>query len=214
MSSPSTPVEHSTTGATRRERKRLANRDAIRNAALTLFLDRGFDAVSVEEVADAADVSASTVYRNFATKEDLVLRHLTDRMTEFLDVLDRQPNDLPLGMLLVAAVGDWAPGTSAQRLLRDETALIVATPALLARLYGSIVEWELPICERLAARSGRPPTDLAVRQLTALFCATVRIVIREWAIVDSEVDIAGFGRPAIEALLGLPAAQLPQTHPG
>jgi len=194
----------------RRDRKRLANRDAIRTAALTLFLDRGFDAVSVEEVADAADVSASTVYRNFATKEDLVLRHLTDRMVEFLDVLDEQDHDTPLGVVLVAAVNDWAPDSSAQRLLRNETSLIVATPALLARLHGSIVEWEVPICERLAARVGRAPTDLALRQLTALFCATVRIVIREWANADGQVDIAGFGRPAMEALLELPAARLGQ----
>jgi AcrR family transcriptional regulator len=194
------------TDVTRRDRKRLATRDAIRTAALALFMDRGFDAVSVEEVAAAADVGASTVYRHFPTKEDLVLGHLAERQAEFVDLLGSVAGVRTVGELLVATTLAWAPDDAAQALLRAEIDLVVATPALLARLQHQTVDWEFPINRQLAARSARPETDLELRQLTALFCATIRIVIREWAAERSATDLIAFGRAAVEALDHLPAA--------
>jgi AcrR family transcriptional regulator len=193
---------------TRRERKRLANRDAARDAALRLFMDRGFDAVSVEQVAQAADVSPSTVYRNFPTKEDLVLGDIAERQADLLDVIDRQRGGGTVGDLLRNATLQWAP-LADQRFLRSEAALIVATPALMARLHQMMAEWEGPISTRLAHRCGRPATDLELRQLTALYCATIRIVIREWAAGGTVDDLVEFGRTAVEALAYLPAAALP-----
>jgi AcrR family transcriptional regulator len=199
------------TDVTRRDRKRLATRDAIRSAALELFMDRGFDAVSVEEVARAADVGASTVYRHFPTKEDLVLAHLASRQAEFVELLGTVTAVRTVGELLVATTLAWAPDAAAQDLLRCEIDLVVATPALLARLQHQIVDWERPIAARLAARCGRSDTDLELRQVTALFCATIRIVIREWAAERSDEDLTTFGRQAVEALDHLPAAGLELT---
>ena len=166
---------------TRRDRKRLANREAIRAAALRLFMDRGFDAVSVEQVAEAADVSPSTVYRNFPTKEDLVLGRLAERQAELIDLLDERPGGTTIWELLWNTTLAWLPAADQQRLLRSEVALMDATPALMARLHQMMADWEVPISARLAIRCGRPATDLELRQLTALYCATIRIVIREWA---------------------------------
>src|SRR3954469_983869 len=56
----------------RRERKKAATRKALSDAALALFLERGFDAVTVRQIADAADVSTTTLMKHFATKEALV----------------------------------------------------------------------------------------------------------------------------------------------
>ena len=53
----------------RRERKKLATRQAIAEAAMRLFLDRGYDAVTVAEIAEAADVAVSTVFKHFDSKE-------------------------------------------------------------------------------------------------------------------------------------------------
>lgn len=186
----------------------MATREAIRSTAVDLFVRRGFDAVSVEEVADAADVGASTVYRHFPTKEDLVLGRLRDRQAEFADLVATVTGVRTVGELLVAATQLWAPEDDEQVSLRGEVALAVGTPALLARLQHQIVEWEGPITAALAARCGRPETDLELRQLTALFCATVRIVVREWVVSDGDEDLIEFGRPAVEALDHLPAASL------
>jgi len=196
---------------TRRDRKRLANREAIRAAALRLFMDRGFDAVSVEQVAEAADVSPSTVYRNFPTKEDLVLGRLAERQAELIDLLDERPGGTTIWELLWNTTLAWLPAADQQRLLRSEVALMDATPALMARLHQMMADWEVPISARLAIRCGRPATDLELRQLTALYCATIRIVIREWAAGNTGDDIGDFGRDAVEALRHLPASALPVT---
>ncbi|HWO62981.1 MAG TPA: helix-turn-helix domain-containing protein, partial [Umezawaea sp.] len=58
--------------AGRRERKKAATRQALADAALRLFLERGFDAVGVREIADAADVATTTLFKYFPTKESLV----------------------------------------------------------------------------------------------------------------------------------------------
>jgi AcrR family transcriptional regulator len=79
----------------RRERKKAATRASIVEAARTLFFERGFDDVTVREIADKADVSPATVFAHFPQKEDLV----------FADEDERHE-------LLVAAVDGRAPGTS------------------------------------------------------------------------------------------------------
>ncbi|MFT4235686.1 MAG: helix-turn-helix domain-containing protein [Microbacterium sp.] len=61
-----------TDGPGRRERKKAATRHAISEAAMELFAERGFDAVSVREVAEHADVSPTTVFAHFPQKEALV----------------------------------------------------------------------------------------------------------------------------------------------
>lgn len=63
----------------RRERKKAATRAAILDAATSLFLERGFDAVSVREIADQADVSPKTVFTHFAQKEALVFSDEDER---------------------------------------------------------------------------------------------------------------------------------------
>jgi len=63
----------------RRERKKAATRDAIYRAAIDLFLARGFDAVTIREIADAADVSTKTVFAHFAQKEALAFGDESDR---------------------------------------------------------------------------------------------------------------------------------------
>jgi AcrR family transcriptional regulator len=86
----------------RRERKKAATRKAISDAATVLFVERGFDQVSIREVADAADVSPTTVFAHFPQKEALVF-----------DEDDEQRE------MLVGAVRDRAPGTSVSDALRD-----------------------------------------------------------------------------------------------
>ncbi len=86
----------------RRERKKAATRKAISDAATILFVERGFDAVSIREVAEAADVSPTTVFAHFPQKEALVF-----------DEDDAQRD------MLVDAVRDRAPGVSVSDALRD-----------------------------------------------------------------------------------------------
>jgi AcrR family transcriptional regulator len=87
--------------AGRRERKKAATRASIVEAAQELFLERGFDAVSVREIADRADVSPTTVFAHFPQKESLAFGDEDERHEQ-----------------LVAAVSGRPPGTSISNALR------------------------------------------------------------------------------------------------
>jgi AcrR family transcriptional regulator len=89
------------TAVGRRERKKAATRAAILDAATALFLERGFDGVSVREIADKADVSPKTVFTHFPQKEALV----------FSDEDERHER-------LVAAVSGRTPGTTVSDALK------------------------------------------------------------------------------------------------
>jgi AcrR family transcriptional regulator len=147
-----------------REDKKRATRTAIADAALGLFLDHGFEAVTVVDVAEAAGVSAGTVFNYFATKEDLFL----DRGP---DVADR----------LAGAVRARAAGTSVagavRALLHDELrrgeptlgldpgmarfwAVVEASPTLVLRLRTLLDEAEaalaVAVAHAVGARAGDP----------------------------------------------------------
>jgi AcrR family transcriptional regulator len=74
-----------------RERKKRAAREAIAAAARRLFAERGFDAVTVAEVAAAADVSEKTVFNHFATKEDLAFAGREQGITMFVAAIAERP---------------------------------------------------------------------------------------------------------------------------
>ncbi|SEF18026.1 transcriptional regulator, TetR family [Streptomyces sp. 2112.3] len=93
-------MAETTTG--RRERKKARTRQALTDAAVRLFTERGFDQVGVREVAEAADVSLSTLFKHFPSKEALVFDLDTD-----------------MEGALVAAVRDRAPGQPVLHALRD-----------------------------------------------------------------------------------------------
>ncbi|MFE2408274.1 TetR/AcrR family transcriptional regulator [Kitasatospora sp. NPDC059408] len=96
MTEPAEPTAQTgRTGQTgRRERKKAATRQKIADTALRLFLDRGYDAVGIREVAAEADVAVTTVFSHFASKEALVFEQDEDfeqRLTKA--VTDRSPDE-------------------------------------------------------------------------------------------------------------------------
>src|SRR3954451_10158056 len=82
-----------------RERKKRETREAIATAAMELFLARGFEAVTVAEVAQAADVSEKTVFNHFPAKEDLVFARGADRLQERPGGIRLRPPGVPLARL-------------------------------------------------------------------------------------------------------------------
>jgi len=79
-----------------RERKKRATRDAIAVAARRLFAQRGFDDVTVGEVAVAADVSEKTVFNHFATKEDLAFAGREEGIAQFVAAITQRPPGTPV----------------------------------------------------------------------------------------------------------------------
>src|SRR3954452_17643841 len=74
-----------------RERKKRAAREGIATTARRLFAERGFDAVTVAEVAAAADVSEKTVFNHFPTKEDLAFAGREQAIAQFVTAIAERP---------------------------------------------------------------------------------------------------------------------------
>jgi AcrR family transcriptional regulator len=115
-----------------RERKKRATRDAIAASARRLFAKRGFDAVTVAEIAAAADVSEKTVFNHFSTKEDLVFAGGEERLAQLrAAIIQRPPGTSVLdvfranseAMLDTIAAGEGPDRLVVPRIVRDSPTL-------------------------------------------------------------------------------------------
>ncbi|MCO5972155.1 acyl-CoA-like ligand-binding transcription factor [Actinoallomurus soli] len=172
-----------------RERKKLKTRRSIQEHALRLFQDQGYDATTVEQIAEAAEVSPSTFFRYFPTKEDTVL---TDEYDPFiLEAFRAQPPELPpaeaLRNVLRDLIGDML-ASDRQRIL-DRSRLMLAVPALRARQWEQTRETQDRIVEALADRLGRPVGDFELRAFGAAVIAVWETAILAWVEDDGEGDI-------------------------
>jgi AcrR family transcriptional regulator len=145
----------------RRERKRAATRQAIADAALRLFLDRGYDKVSVRDVAEAADVSTSTLFMHFPGKEALVFDQEADKEARLVAaVRERPPGRGVIAALRDHVLASWLPIATDPR-LSEFTDLVNSTPAL--RQYSERM-WARhtdALAAAIAAETGAEPDDLA-----------------------------------------------------
>lgn len=102
----------------RRERKKARTRQAIADAALELFLERGFDQVTVKDVAEAADVSMSGLFKHFPTKESLVF----DQEDDIRAYIASAVRDRPEGTSALQALRAWLLHNTCQESADPDTA--------------------------------------------------------------------------------------------
>jgi AcrR family transcriptional regulator len=165
-----------------RERKKARTRAAIQRHALRLFRERGYDATTVSQIAEAADVSESTFFRYFATKEAVALWDDFDPL--FVAAFLSQPADvrpIPAIRASFRAVLGQLP-MEGQAELRQRVGLILSVPELRAASFEQFGPTLGVLGDAVAERAGRRPDDLAVR-------AVVGAVIGVWmAAVYAAVD--------------------------
>lgn len=191
----------------RRERKKLANRDAMQAAALDLFAERGFDATTVEDICAVADVAPSTFFRHFPSKEDVVLAGLSERLDDLLAAMAAQPVGVDVAAFVLGAVSDWRDQRRPAEQLRSEANLIAIEPALQHHLGRMLVELEAPVADLLVTRF--PHADpLDVQLGAAWFATAIRVVIREWSSEPAEVDVFDTGVRAVLRLTELLSVSL------
>jgi AcrR family transcriptional regulator len=146
-----------------RERKKARTRASLREHALRLFREQGYQATTVEQIAAAAEVSPSTFFRYFPTKEDVVLQD--DMDTRMVEAFARQPRDLsPIAAARAAMREAWnsfTPEEWAQ--IREGAKLSVAVPEIRARSMNEFSRTIGVIAEATARRIGRAPDDIRVR---------------------------------------------------
>jgi AcrR family transcriptional regulator len=192
-----------------RERKKARTRAAIREHALRLFRESGYQRTTVEQIAAAAEVSPSTFFRYFPTKEDVVLQD--DMDTRMIEALERQPADLsPLSAVRAAVRDAFASYTEADlEVIAETTLLSMTVPEIRARATDEFTRTIGVIGEALAKRAGRPADDLAVRTAAGAIIGVMMSLTMPWEGWASDMQTIEdlFGR--IDQALALLEAGLP-----
>ncbi len=139
-----------------RERKKARTRASLREHALRLFREQGYQATTVEQIAAAAEVSPSTFFRYFPTKEDVVLQD--DMDTRLVEAFANQPPDLaPIPAIRAALREAWASFTPAEwEQIREGGRLSMEVPEIRARSMNEFSRIISVVAEALAQRVGRP----------------------------------------------------------
>ena len=200
------PVE----GLRERHRKRTAAE--LEEAALTLFCERGFDAVTIDDIAATADVSRRTFFRYYASKEDVILSDHPKRLDELEAALARRPVDEPPLTALRHAILSLAGTMEEHRehMLR-RFRLVTTTPSLEARSLCLQRNWETAVTAMLAARMGVDPAkDLRPGVVAATTMSAMRVATANWLAGGGRDDLAAILASALDLLDGgLQAAATP-----
>ena len=197
----------------RRTRKRLATRQAISDVATRLFMERGFDRVTIDEIAEAADVGRMTVFNHFPRKEDMFFdREQEGHDLAFDAIRSRAPGTSPiqaLGMLAHQMVEQRSDALSmiADTLTFVETAQ--ASEALKARARQMRDDFVRALAGVLAEGVGRPADDPDAHLAAGLIAATWSIAFTR---AHAELRVTGDVEAAQSMFLGLIDRGIIGTH--
>lgn len=182
----------------------------IQTHAVRMFTERGYDAVTVADVAEAAGVSAMTVYRHFPTKEDLVLipnqppRAIAERIAASCatDSLVRRVGGALVEAAEALTGGDGAGAAANRRFLLDCLQLMVVTPALRARYLDSQYALQQTIIDNLGDDMADPDTAFRAQAAISACLAAMHTALTRWAEDDGRTDLPELIARALTASFG------------
>lgn len=173
-----------------RERKKASTRETLRTTAIELFTEKGYAAVSVDEIANAAQVSRSTFFRYFGSKDAVLFNEIDETGDTFLTELRSRPSqespwkafEEALIVTSTAALDRRTPDEqlAVSRLLQED-------PALVGRRLEEQIRWTGLIARAFAARGGRETPALEDRLAAATCMAIADELGRLWR-ADHRVD--------------------------
>jgi AcrR family transcriptional regulator len=179
-----------------RSAKKAATRARIRVAALELFARDGYEAATVERIADAAGVTHTTFFRYFPTKEDVALSDDYDPMiAEFIRARPAGETDAQkIRAAFVTGLG--AIESEIRDALLTQMRLVIATPALRARLWEEQMQTQRLLLDALGDDS------LESRAVASALIAAASTAILAWAEAGGRESLAGMVDRAFAAVLG------------
>lgn len=190
----------------RRERKKRQTRDELMHHAARLFAEQGFDAVTTEDIAEAADVSQRTFFRHFASKEAVLYGHVDELRDTMAAAFAQRPADEHVVDAVRAAVGTIADHYAANH---DEAFL----QARLASEFPSVAaharavvqtDWEHELTAAIAERMGVDPlADPFPEVLAGAAFAAFRSAIRRWGADNGRSEFAALLNESLAVLASL-----------
>lgn len=155
-----TPIRDAA-GPRRVGRRPVTSRSEIEHIALDLFTDRGFETTTVDDIAAAAGIGRRTVFRYYASKNDIPWGAFDEQLDRMRATFAALPTDLPVMVGVRAAVLDFNEvHVDEQPWHRRRLRLILGTPALQAHSTLRYAAWRQVVADYAAARLGLPPDGL------------------------------------------------------
>jgi AcrR family transcriptional regulator len=187
-----------------RERRKALTAAELEAAAYRLFGERGFDNVTVDDIAVEADVSRRTFFRYFASKEDVLLADHFVQLARLREAMDARPDDEPI----VTALRNSVLSLTSDFEERKEKVVIRArlmrdTPSLQARSLVHQQLWENAMQEMVADRLGVDPVkDLRPGVVAAAALAAMRVAFTIWLTAGCDGDVIALTTEALDLLDG------------
>jgi AcrR family transcriptional regulator len=189
-----------------RERKKARTREALHDAAMDLFSRHGFDRTTVEEIADACEVSPRTFFRYFPTKEDVLFGDSEQRSTALIETLATQPLDLAPLDAIHAAMREIALNYIEERdVLQARAQVVQGSLGLRAFKVEHQRGWEEALVAELGRRSrlaGNSLSPYDLRLLTSVSMAAFRAAFDTWLDEPDQPDIVALVDQAFQQVSG------------
>lgn len=200
MSSSSASPEAADRGGSLRGRPAATSHAEIEQAAFRLFDQQGFEATTLDDIAEAVGVGRRTVTRYYRSKNDIPWGQFDRTLASFRAILASMPEDLApseavqRGILLF---NDFPPDAMPRH--RDRMRLLLRTPALQAHAVLRYAEWRAVIAEFVAARTGRQPGDLLPQAVGQVSLGVSMTAYDAW-LDDEDADLGDLLRRAMAEL--------------
>jgi AcrR family transcriptional regulator len=200
----STPTQPTGTG--RRERKKLATKQALALAAVQLAVERGLENVRVEDITDAVNVSRRTFTNYFSGKEEAIASLNAGRAAQAAEDLQKRPAGEPLADSLAEVFA--AQYQAAVRIDPERAAavrMLASSPALRGEYLKTLAAAEGPLAKVIAERTGADPQgDLYPHVLAAAVTAAIRAATAHWMATGGARPLPDLIRQAVRQVAGNP----------
>lgn len=182
-----------------RERKRRETSQRISDAALQLFLDKGYEATTLDEIAEAAGISRRTFFYYFESKDELLTAYLSRRTDELMAaVLDSAPSGEPIDVVrtallkLASSVGDRKTIATAR--------LVSSSEFLRIRNQGRYLKFEQSVADALFAIFPAPKRREALRLVAMVSIGALRLAVDDWLEQGGNRPLASYIEDTFTAL--------------
>ncbi len=186
-----------------RERKKIKSRQALADAASQLFLEKGFENTTADEIAEKAELSRSTFFRYFKTKEAVVFPQQQERMERLRELIRNHEKDhTPFGAVKLGLLDMAAYFMEHRDELTVQRRIVQASPSLQYRQVDFDREWEDVIAEHLlAATRFKRADEHRARYIAGAVFGLIEAVLRGWFDEGCQGDLVKMGGDSMDILV-------------
>lgn len=185
-----------------REQKKARTRARVLEVSLEMFLERGFDATTLEDICSAANISKRTFFRYFADKEELVTPQRAQRIERFRGLLaEADPQQHPFVLFRRVTDVMAAEYTANREQIKIRQQLVDDSPALIAREHEIDRDWEREIARTLLERMpAGPESERQATIMAGAMIGAIRATMRIWHEGGCEGDLGAMGQGVLDSL--------------